>query len=134
MRQADAAILGGDMNAIEAFDQEIHLVNGLKDAYLDTGGKEKPSQVAEGDNDQWGATWGQMAHTSDRKRYGLGRLDKIFYHGPSLEVADYQTFGMDVMLEGEAGERLLELEDGLEKPWVTDHLGVASWFRLPNPQ
>lgn len=134
MRQADAAILGGDMNAIEAFDREIHLLNGLKDAYIDNGGKEKPSQVAEGDNNQWGATWGQMAHTSDRERHGLGRLDKILYRGRGLEVDGYTTFGMDVVLEGEAGERLLELEDGLEKPWVTDHLGVASWFRLPDAQ
>ncbi|KAK4455551.1 5'-tyrosyl-DNA phosphodiesterase [Podospora aff. communis PSN243] len=121
MKQASAGIVGGDLNAIEDFDKTLHLQNDLKDAYLETGGQEDAEE---------GATWGQMVTKMERARYGLGRLDKILYCG-GLATDGFRTFGMDVVLEGEAGRRLVgEYFGGLEKAWVTDHLGIMADFRV----
>ena len=46
------SVLAGDLNAIEPFDRTLHLDNGLKDAYLELGGKEDSED---------GYTWGQQA-------------------------------------------------------------------------
>jgi len=122
MKDTDVAIVGGDLNAIEDFDKTLHLENDLKDAYLENGG-------AEGDEE--GATWGQMVTKMERARFGLGRLDKILFCGDGLVLEGFQTFGMDAVLEGEAGERLVnEYFGGLEKAWVTDHLGIMANFRV----
>jgi tyrosyl-DNA phosphodiesterase 2 len=121
MKQASAGIVGGDLNAIEDFDKTLHLKNDLKDAYLETGGQEDAGE---------GATWGQMVTKMERARYGLGRLDKILYCG-ALATDGFRTFGLDVVLEGEAGSRLVgEYFGGLEKAWVTDHMGVMADFRV----
>ncbi|KAK0651289.1 Endonuclease/exonuclease/phosphatase [Cercophora newfieldiana] len=121
MKQADAAIVGGDLNAIEDFDKTLHLSNDLKDAYLETGGEEGAEE---------GATWGQMVTKMERLRYGLGRLDKILYCG-ELSAEGFRRFGIDAVLEGEAGERLVnDYFGGLEKPWVTDHMGIMADFKL----
>lgn len=121
MKQVDAGIVGGDLNAIEDFDKTLHLENDLKDAYLETGGEEDAEE---------GATWGQMVTKMERARYGLGRLDKILYCG-ELATEGFRTFGLDVVLEGQAGERLVnEYFGGLEKAWVTDHLGIMADFRV----
>ncbi|KAK3344002.1 Endonuclease/exonuclease/phosphatase [Lasiosphaeria hispida] len=121
MHQADASVLGGDLNAIEDFDNTLHVDNGLKDAYLENGGEEGVPA---------GMTWGQMAATRSREMFGLSRMDKILYCG-GLEVEAFGTFGMDVMLEGgDAEELIMEMAMGLEKAWVTDHLGVWADFRV----
>ncbi|KAK0705228.1 Endonuclease/exonuclease/phosphatase [Lasiosphaeris hirsuta] len=121
MHQADASVLGGDLNAIEDFDKTLHIDNGLKDAYLENGGEEGAPE---------GMTWGQMAATSSREMFGLTRMDKILYCG-GVEVEDFETFGMDVVLEGEDAEELMkETALGLEKAWVTDHLGVRANLRV----
>lgn len=120
MHQADASILGGDLNAIESFDKTLHSDNNLKDAYLETGGIEDAES---------GMTWGQMAATRERNKFGLSRMDKLMFCG-ALEVEHFDTFGIDVVIEDEDVGRRMMAEDGLEKPWVTDHLGVRGDFRL----
>ncbi|KAK5660779.1 hypothetical protein OQA88_12146 [Cercophora sp. LCS_1] len=121
MKQADASLLAGDLNAIEDFDKTLHLDNDLKDAYLENGGQEGAEE---------GMTWGQMAAPRDRRAYGLGRLDKILFCGDlTLEAQGFRTFGLDVVLEGEEGRELVEAgSENVEKAWVTDHLGVMADF------
>ncbi|KAK3387641.1 Endonuclease/exonuclease/phosphatase [Podospora didyma] len=125
MHKVHAGIIGGDMNAIEPFDKTLHLDNKLKDAYLETGGKECSDA---------GMTWGQMASRWSRERYGLTRMDKLMFCG-CLEVESFETFGMDVEVEDE-GDRKKLIEDtsaDIEKAWVTDHLGVKAVFNLVVP-
>lgn len=110
-----AAILAGDLNAIQSFDKSLHLQNGLKDAYLEYGG---------GEDDERGMTWGQMAPTHEREKFGLTRMDKILFGG-HIHLQHFTTFGHDAVVDN-----LTDLmhEDGLELPWVTDHLGVRGDF------
>ena len=113
------SILAGDLNAIEPFDKTLHSDNKLRDAYLELGGSEE---------DEWGHTWGQQAATSLRKQFGTSRMDKVFFCG-DLEVTKLEKFGVDVVVDDEeAASDLTKL--GLEKPWVTDHLGVRADFQL----
>ncbi|KAK3898136.1 be34ec7d-0e68-46fe-bb6a-05f4e13c29ca [Staphylotrichum tortipilum] len=120
LREAYAGVMGGDFNAIEEFDKELPGENGLKDAYLEMGGVE---------GEEGGMTWGQMAPRWDRERWGLSRMDKIVFCG-GVEVVSFGRFGMDVVAEGEEVERELGKAAGLERPWVTDHLGVRAEFRV----
>lgn len=123
MKKADASILGGDLNAIEDFDKTLHLDNDLKDAYLENGGEEGAAE---------GMTWGHMACKQERDRYGLGRLDKLFFCGAlKLDPAGFRTFGMDVVVEGGAGKAITDSRyETFEKAWATDHLGIMADFRL----
>ncbi|KAI0883596.1 Endonuclease/exonuclease/phosphatase [Annulohypoxylon maeteangense] len=115
----DGALAAGDFNAIQPFDKTLHSDNGLKDAYLELGGKEDSND---------GHTWGQQASTEERDKYGLSRMDKVYFTG-SLKLHKFERFGIDVQLD----RNELELESeyivssyGYEKPWVTDHLGVMA--------
>ncbi|XDG01512.1 hypothetical protein ABKA04_001127 [Annulohypoxylon sp. FPYF3050] len=115
----DGAIAAGDFNAIQPFDKTLHSDNDLKDAYLEIGGVEDSEE---------GYTWGQQAATEERNKYGLSRMDKVYFTG-LLKLLNFQRFGVDVQLD----EKSLELECehlvssyGYEKPWITDHLGVMS--------
>ena len=120
MHEVDASILGGDLNAIEPFDKRLHTDNNLLDAYLVSGGKE---------DDETGMTWGQMASTKERNKFGLSRMDKLLFCG-TVKLEEFETFGLDVLVkDASIGKQMME-EDGLEKPWVTDHLGVRGDFRL----
>jgi tyrosyl-DNA phosphodiesterase 2 len=120
LHNADAGILGGDLNAIERFDRNLHTLNNLKDAYLETG-QEEGSEA--------GMTWGQMAATSSRNRHGLTRMDKILYCG-DIQLQGFETFGTDVQVTDEVDRQLLIEEEGLEEGWATDHLGVKAKFLL----
>ncbi|KAL2021158.1 hypothetical protein VTK56DRAFT_7464 [Thermocarpiscus australiensis] len=123
LHEAYAGVLAGDLNAIEPFDRTLHLDNNLKDAYLEKGGQEGAES---------GMTWGQMAPAWDRERWGLSRMDKILFCG-GLKLVDFGTFGMDAQVEGEAvREQLMEMT-GIEKGWVTDHLGVRGDFAIELP-
>ncbi|KAK3314953.1 hypothetical protein B0H66DRAFT_583707 [Apodospora peruviana] len=86
MHEAGASVLGGDLNAIQPFDKTLHLDNNLKDAYLESGGEEDAES---------GMTWGQMASTWQRGKFGLTRMDKMLYCG-GLELIGFERFGMDV--------------------------------------
>lgn len=123
MKKADASILGGDLNAIEEFDKTLHLENDLKDTYLENGGREGAVE---------GMTWGQMASKQEREKYGLGRLDKLFFCGVlKLDPDGFRTFGMDVVVEGEAAEAITESSYlTFEKAWATDHLGIMADFTV----
>ncbi|AEO61608.1 hypothetical protein MYCTH_2311932 [Thermothelomyces thermophilus ATCC 42464] len=132
-------VLAGDLNAIEPFDRTLHDQCGLKDAYLESGARE---------GEERGMTWGHMAPRWLRERFGLGRLDKVlFWDGGDassgdggggddvggrllLRLVGFETFGMDVVVEDEAAAARLMKEWGLEKAWVTDHLGVRADFRV----
>lgn len=125
LHRAHAGVLAGDLNAIEPFDRTLHADNGLKDAYLETGGREGAEA---------GMTWGQMAGAPQRDRFGLSRMDKILFCG-GVAVAEFKTFGLDVEVESEADrvELTSSAQWGLEKGWVTDHLGVQGDFLIILP-
>lgn len=115
-----AALLAGDLNAIQPFDHTLHTDNGLKDAYLELGGRE---------DDAAGHTWGQQAAASQRERFGTSRMDKVYFCG-DLELLAFEKFGADVLVEDQAEqEQLVGL--GFDAPWVTDHLGVKAVVRIP---
>lgn len=119
-RQVVGSVLAGDLNAIQPFDRTLHSDNQLKDAYLELGGSEE---------DPKGHTWGQQAATGLRKQFGTSRMDKVFCCG-GLKVTKLEQFGVDVLIENDSivANELIKL--GLEKPWVTDHLGVWAEFEL----
>ncbi|KAI0000080.1 endonuclease/exonuclease/phosphatase family protein [Xylariaceae sp. FL0662B] len=118
------AIATGDFNAIQAFDETLHSDNGLKDAYLELGGRE---------NSDEGYTWGQQALPELRRLYGCSRMDKVYFCGEGLELLSLERFGADVEIhEREEEQRSQLLDLGFEKPWVTDHLGVKAVFALTN--
>ncbi|KAK9421592.1 putative Endonuclease/exonuclease/phosphatase [Seiridium unicorne] len=115
----DAGVAAGDFNAIQDFDRTLHSDNGLKDAYLELGGKE--------DSDE-GYTWGQQAATSLRDQFGCSRMDKVYFTG-ALELKGFERFGADVQLEDQRQrEKLVAL--GFEKPWITDHLGIRAELQI----
>ena len=114
-----ASFLAGDLNAIQPFDRTLHSDNGLKDAFIELGGKEDSND---------GYTWGQQAQTKLREMFGCSRMDKVFYCG-SAEIERFERIGVDVEVEGEDNRQLL-IQQGLEKGWVTDHLGVMADFAL----
>ncbi|KAI1814561.1 endonuclease/exonuclease/phosphatase family protein [Poronia punctata] len=109
-----AAVVAGDFNAIQPFDRTLHVENGLRDAFLDLGGKEDCEE---------GYTWGQQAATDLRNRFGCSRMDKVFYCGDGVDVERFERFGEGVEVEDEREkEEIRNL--GFEKGWITDHLGV----------
>lgn len=119
LHQAHVGVLGGDQNAIQEFDKTLHWENGLKDPYLETGHSEGV----------WaGMTWGHMAATSSRERFGLSRTDKFLFCG-AVQAEYFGRFGMDVQVEKQSDKRQL-IKTGLEKGWATDHLGIKAVFRL----
>lgn len=112
------AVVGGDFNAIQPFDRSLHSDNGLKDAYLETGGKEDSEE---------GYTWGQMAPVKQREMFGCSRMDKLFYCG-GLEVVAFERFGLGVKVGDAQIEKVLREEEGLDGGWVTDHAGIkGTW-------
>ena len=58
------AVAAGDFNAIQDFDRTLHADNGLRDAFLELGGREDGPGAA---------TWGQQAATELRERFGCSR-------------------------------------------------------------
>lgn len=114
-----AGLAAGDFNAIQPFDRTLHTDNGLKDAFLELGGKE--------DTDE-GYTWGQQAATMLREKFGCSRMDKVYFRG-GAEVVRFERFGQDVLTEGEE-ETSQIVALGFEKAWVTDHLGVKAEVKI----
>lgn len=122
MHEADASVVAGDFNAIEPFDKTLHSDNDLQDAYLACGGTE---------DDPAGMTWGQMAAPAERNKFGLSRMDKLFFCG-ALSAKSFELFGQDVeVADAEIRSQLME-KYKMEKGWVTDHLGVKAIFSVIN--
>jgi tyrosyl-DNA phosphodiesterase 2 len=114
------SVLGGDLNAIQPFDENLHLDNDLHDAYLTLGGKEHSDE---------GYSWGQMAATKLRNLFGCSRMDKLLFCG-QLKCEKFERFGLGVEVEDESIKQTLIKEEGLEAGWVTDHLGVKAEFSI----
>jgi tyrosyl-DNA phosphodiesterase 2 len=117
--EAYASFLAGDLNAIQPFDRTLHSDNGLKDAFIELGGRE--------DSDD-GYTWGQQAQTKLREMFGCSRMDKVFYCG-DVQLKRLERIGVDVEVEAEDDKQLLKRQ-GLAKGWVTDHLGLIAEFAI----
>ncbi|KAI1102835.1 Endonuclease/exonuclease/phosphatase [Jackrogersella minutella] len=114
-RGVDGALAAGDFNAVQPFDRTLHEDNGLKDAYLELGGREDSEE---------GYTWGQQAATALRDRFGCSRMDKVYFTG-GLKLHRFERFGADLQVSGDQeSTELVSL--GFEKPWITDHLGVLA--------
>ncbi|ORY11701.1 Endonuclease/exonuclease/phosphatase [Clohesyomyces aquaticus] len=112
-----AALLAGDLNAIQPFDRTLHTENGLKDAYLELGGKEDSEE---------GYTWGYQVPAYLKDKFGCSRMDKIFFRG-EVEVKGFQTIGVGVKVAEEVRE---EVRRAGELEWVSDHYGVMGDFEI----
>ncbi|KAM0354925.1 hypothetical protein ACHAPU_000763 [Fusarium lateritium] len=121
------AVVTGDFNAIQPFDRTLHTENGLEDAFLNLGGQDGDGR---GDDDG-GYTWGQQALPNLRRIFGCSRMDKVYFCGDALKLAEFERFGADVELDhGEEDVRKEVISLGFEKPWITDHLGVKAVFDI----
>ncbi|KAI1199059.1 endonuclease/exonuclease/phosphatase family protein [Nemania serpens] len=119
-----SAITMGDFNAIQPFDKSLHSDNGLKDAYLELGGRE--------DHDE-GHTWGPQALRELRERFGGSRMDKAYFCGGDLKLLGFERFGADVEVhDDKKTQRYHLLSLGFERAWVTDHFGVKAVFSWKN--
>lgn len=118
-KPAAAALLAGDLNAIQPFDRTLHAENGLRDAYLELGGGE--------DSDE-GYTWGYQVPQAERDRFGCSRMDKILFAGALRPVA-FERIGVGVKVAEEHRQRM---RDAGAEEWVTDHYGVIGDFELTN--
>jgi tyrosyl-DNA phosphodiesterase 2 len=112
-----AALLAGDLNAIQPFDRTLHSNNDLKDTYLELGGQE--------DSDA-GYTWGYQVQQWMRQKFGCSRMDKILLRG-TMKPKNFERIGMGVKVAEEVRERV---EQEVEGGWVTDHYGVLGDFEL----
>lgn len=112
-----ASVLAGDLNAIQPFDRTLQSDHGLKDAFLELGGKE--------DTDE-GFTWGQQAPKALREQFGCSRMDKAFYCG-NLEVVSLERIGEGVEVKDENARKAI-LEAGGET-FSSDHLGLSILFQ-----
>ncbi|KAF2175724.1 hypothetical protein K469DRAFT_701524 [Zopfia rhizophila CBS 207.26] len=115
--EVQAALLAGDLNAIQPFDHTLHLENGLKDIYLELGGKE--------DSDE-GCTWGYQVPHYLRNKFGCSRMDKILFRG-AINAKRFERVGMGVKV---AEDKRQKMRDAGEEEWVTDHYGVMGDFEL----
>lgn len=114
-----AAVLAGDCNAIQEYDEALPRANGLRDAYLDLGG-------AEGDPGGW--TWGPQSR--DRSRFPAKRMDKVCFscRDEELRVKGLRRIGVGVRVEDE--EALGELKQKGFLGVFTDHYGLMADFEL----
>ncbi|KIW04062.1 uncharacterized protein PV09_04880 [Verruconis gallopava] len=113
-----ASILAGDLNAIEPFDRMLHSDHGLKDAYLELGGKED-----HGD----GYTWGQQAPKELRERFGCSRMDKAFYCG-NVEAKSLERIGEGVEVQDDNARQAIRDAGG--ELFASDHLGLSILFEI----
>lgn len=112
-----AALLAGDLNAIQPFDRTLHSENGLMDAYLELGGEEDSHN---------GFTWGYQSPRAAQMRFGPCRMDKILFRG-AIKTAEFERVGMGVKVAEDVRQEMREV-GSLE--WVTDHYGVMGEFEL----
>lgn len=89
--QLSGAIVAGDFNSTQPFDALLHSHNGLKDAYLELGGRE-------GGED--GFTWGQQALPALREQFGCSRMDKTYFCGSKINLQGFERCGADFEVDG----------------------------------
>jgi tyrosyl-DNA phosphodiesterase 2 len=118
VEQVSGALLAGDLNAIEPFDRTLHMDNGLKDVYLELGGKEDSEN---------GYTWGQQAPKALRDQFGCSRMDKAFYCG-DLKALSLDRIGEGIEVEGEDAKEAIREVGG--EVFASDHLGLSIMFEL----
>jgi tyrosyl-DNA phosphodiesterase 2 len=114
---AQAALLAGDLNAIQPFDRTLHTENRLKDAYLELGGKEDTED---------GYTWGHQVPQWMIDKFGCSRMDKILYSG-ATRVKTLERIGVGVKV---AEDKRQEMRDIGCEEWVTDHYGLMGELQL----
>lgn len=113
-----AAVMAGDMNAIQPPDRAIAADNGLQDAYLELGGVEDVDE---------GFTWGYQSAEWMRLRFGCSRMDKVFYAG-GIAARRLVRIGVDVRVdEADVVQRMQD--EGLGG-WVTDHYGLMAEMEI----
>lgn len=110
-----AALLAGDLNAIEPFDRNLHTENELQDAYLSFGGKE--------DSDE-SYTWGIQVPQWLKDQFRPSRMDKILYRG-EVKPHTFERVGINVRVDESVRDEVKRC--GAEE-WVTDHYGVMGIF------
>lgn len=111
---AYASILAGDCNSIQSFDRTIHSDNGLKDAYLELGGKEDSEE---------GYTWGYQVPEEQFKKFGPSRMDRVMYCG-NTKVKTLERIGVGVKVEDEQTRKEMVAAGLVE--FVTDHYGLMA--------
>ncbi|EPS39132.1 hypothetical protein H072_7099 [Dactylellina haptotyla CBS 200.50] len=100
-------LIAGDMNPIEHFDSYLPVEAGLKDAYLENGGKEESPR---------GHTWG---YQTENNQFPKRRFDKILYApGDRLKVEQVEVIGI--------GEKT----SSKPKVYISDHFGVFGNVRI----
>ncbi|KAI5863148.1 Endonuclease/exonuclease/phosphatase [Durotheca rogersii] len=112
-----AGVVAGDFNATEAYDRTLHSENRLRDAYLELGGREDAPDSH---------TWGPQAQTALKTRHPAVRMDKVLFTGP-LTPRSFERFGIDIQLWNPMQQSYI-LDQGYEKPWISDHYGVVANF------
>lgn len=109
-------VLAGDFNAIQGFDQTLHVKNDLQDAYLEAGGIEGAEKEGGEKGCEKGWTWGMQSHGGQRERFGCSRMDKMLFCG-GVKLEQLERIGGGVKVpEGEVGEGI----------FATDHLGLMA--------
>ena len=101
----DGGVMAGDFNAIQDFDLGLHTENGLRDAFLEGGGKE-------GGEEGW--TWGMQSQYEGPNKFPPRRMDKVLYCGMA-RVQNLEKIGAGVRVQGSEGGQ-----------FVTDHLGLMA--------
>lgn len=119
-----AGILAGDCNANQNYDLTQAEENGLKDAYLEMGGKE---------GDPQGHTWGPQSKGS---RFPHKRMDKVcFWQLGEIEgdqrllvLNGLEKIGVGIKIEDESISAKLAEQGWLD--FVTDHYGLMADFEV----
>lgn len=117
-------ILAGDCNANQDYDLTQPEDNGIKDAYLEMGGKE---------SDPDGHTWGPQSRSS---RFPHKRMDKVCFCQPDssegdqklLELKGLEQIGVGVKIGDESISAKLAEDGWLD--FVTDHYGLMADFEV----
>ncbi|KAF2805200.1 uncharacterized protein BDZ99DRAFT_115213 [Mytilinidion resinicola] len=115
-----AALLAGDLNAIQPFDRTLHSENELKDAYLELGGVEDSEE---------GYTWGQQVPQWMKDKFGCSRMDKVLYCG-LVKVTALHRIGVGIKV---ADDKRQDMRDMGCEEWVTDHYGLLATAELDVP-
>lgn len=117
-QEVGAALLAGDTNAIQPFDQSLHSDNGLNDAYLSLGGRE--SEVK-------GMTWGYQALIGREEKFPPCRMDKVMM-ADAVEARSLERVGVGEEVKHEEDRKDMERND--MNLFISDHYGLRGEFEV----